>query len=153
MALARQGVPIVLIPLCNPKAYRSNWRYPNTAERDWRQGGYSVGDAEDLLPGLDPQQPEQDVVRPLTGRDQQVLAFNTTGDLFAGFGAGTIKGAAGVEYREEKTSNIGDQGGAPDYVRNDYLIQYGESFAGKVNVTEAGARIRCNVEMGLCRPN
>ncbi len=69
--------------------------------------------------------------------DQQVVAFNTTGDLFDGFGAGSIKGAAGVEYREEKTSNIGDQGGAPDYVRTDYLIQYGESFAGKVNVTEA----------------
>jgi outer membrane receptor protein involved in Fe transport len=69
--------------------------------------------------------------------DQQVLAFNASGDLFAGFGAGTIKGATGVEYRVEKGSNIGSQGGAPDYVRNDYLIQYGESFAGKVNVTEA----------------
>ena len=50
--LASRGVPIVLIPLCNPKAYRSNWRYPNTAERDWRKGGYSVGDAEYLLPDL-----------------------------------------------------------------------------------------------------
>jgi hypothetical protein len=50
--LARSGVPIVLIPLCNPKAYRSNWRYPNTAERDFRKGGYSVGDAEYLLPDL-----------------------------------------------------------------------------------------------------
>ena len=50
--LANQGVPIVLIPLCNPQAYRSNWRYPNTAERDWRKGGYSVGDAEYLLPDL-----------------------------------------------------------------------------------------------------
>jgi hypothetical protein len=51
--LARRGVPIVVIPLCNPQAYRSNWRYPNTAERDWRKGGYSVGDAEYLLPDLD----------------------------------------------------------------------------------------------------
>jgi hypothetical protein len=48
--LAAAGVPVVLIPMCNPKAYRSNWRYPNTAERDWRKGGYSVGDAEYLLP-------------------------------------------------------------------------------------------------------
>ena len=47
--LAASGVPIVVIPLCNPKAYRSNWRYPNTSERDWRKGGYSVGDAEYLL--------------------------------------------------------------------------------------------------------
>ncbi len=51
--LAEAGVPVVLIPLCNPKAYRSNWRYPNTAERDWRKGGYSVGDAEYLLPDLE----------------------------------------------------------------------------------------------------
>jgi hypothetical protein len=51
--LERLGVPIVLLPLCNPKAYHANWRYPNTAERDWRKGGYSVGDAEHLLPALD----------------------------------------------------------------------------------------------------
>lgn len=52
-ALADKGVPIVLLAMCNPKAYRSNWRYPNTPERDWRKGGYSVGDAEYLLPDLD----------------------------------------------------------------------------------------------------
>lgn len=51
--LARQGVPIVLIPLCNPKAYRHNWRYPNTPERDWQKGGYSVGDSSYLLPDLE----------------------------------------------------------------------------------------------------
>jgi hypothetical protein len=50
--LAASGVPMVVIPLCNPKAYRSNWRYPNTPERDWHKGGYSVGDAEYLLPDL-----------------------------------------------------------------------------------------------------
>lgn len=50
--LAKAGVPIVVVPLCNPKAYRHNWRYPNTPERDWRKGGYSVGDAEYLLPDL-----------------------------------------------------------------------------------------------------
>jgi APA family basic amino acid/polyamine antiporter len=52
IALADTGVPVVLIPLANPQAYRNNWRYPNTAERDWRKGGYSVGDAEYLLPDL-----------------------------------------------------------------------------------------------------
>lgn len=52
-ALAAEGVPVVLLPLCNPKGYRRDWRYPNTAERDWRKGGYSVGDSEYLLPGLD----------------------------------------------------------------------------------------------------
>lgn len=52
--LAASGVPIVVIPLANPKAYRHNWRYPNTPERDWKTGGgYSVGDAEYLLPDLE----------------------------------------------------------------------------------------------------
>ena len=74
--------------------------------------------------------------------EQQVVAFNTTGDLFEGFGAGSIKGATGVEYRTEKGRNIGTQNDAtgkpvPDYVRNDYLIQYGESFSGNVDVLEA----------------
>ena len=50
---ARSGVPVVIVPLCNPRAYRHNWRYPNTAERDWKKGGYSVGDAEYLLPDLE----------------------------------------------------------------------------------------------------
>ena len=27
---ARTGVPVVVLPLCNPRAYRHNWRYPNT---------------------------------------------------------------------------------------------------------------------------
>ena len=49
-ALARAGVPIVMIPMCNPRAYWNNWRYPATADRDWKGGGYSVGDSEYLLP-------------------------------------------------------------------------------------------------------
>ena len=52
--LAGEGVPIVLVPLANPNAYRHNWRYPNTPERDWKLGGgYSVGDSEYLLPDLE----------------------------------------------------------------------------------------------------
>jgi hypothetical protein len=54
VAFARSGVPVVVVPLCNPRAYRQNWRYPNTAERDWKKGGgYSVGDSEYLLPDLE----------------------------------------------------------------------------------------------------
>jgi hypothetical protein len=48
--LAASGVPVVLLPLCNPRAYRHGWRYPNTPDRDWHRGGYSVGDAESWLP-------------------------------------------------------------------------------------------------------
>jgi len=68
--------------------------------------------------------------------EQHVVAFNTTGDLAAGWGAGAIKGAAGVEYRKEKGSNIDSQGDAPEWVKNDYLIQYGNTFAGTVDVYE-----------------
>jgi len=52
VGLAESGVPIVVVPLCNPRGYRNGWRYPNTPERDWRKGGYSVGDAEYLLEDL-----------------------------------------------------------------------------------------------------
>lgn len=68
---------------------------------------------------------------------QQVVAFDASGDISDGIGAGPFQLAAGVEYRTEKGENIGSQAGAPDYVRTDYLIQYGESFSGKVEVTEA----------------
>lgn len=67
--------------------------------------------------------------------EQQVAAFNVSGDLFAGFGAGAVQAASGVEYRVEKGVNLAAQG-IPDYTRTDYLIQYGESFAGDVDVIE-----------------
>ena len=72
---------------------------------------------------------------------QQVLAVNTTGDLFEGFGAGAIKGAAGVEYRTERGNNVDSEtnaNGQPvsQAIHTDYLIQYGNSFSGKVDVME-----------------
>ncbi len=68
---------------------------------------------------------------------QQVFALNASGDLFEGFGAGPIQGAIGGEYRIEEGVNISAvPAGTSDATRTDYLIQYGESFAGKVNVTE-----------------
>ena len=68
--------------------------------------------------------------------EQQVLAASASGDLFDGFGSrGPIQGAVGAEYRIEKGENIAAQG-LPDYVRTDFPIQYGESFAGDVDVTE-----------------
>ncbi len=90
------------------------------------------------------------------GVRQNVFAFNATGDLFEGFKRpGTIKGAAGVEYRKESGTNIGSQAGKPEYVRTDYLIQYGESFAGDVDVVEGyveGRTSRCAVP-GRPRPS
>ncbi len=67
---------------------------------------------------------------------QQVLAVNASGDLARGFGAGPLQGAAGLEYRTEKGDNV-DNPGQPGYIATDFLIQYGKSFAGKVDVTEA----------------
>jgi len=45
--LAKDGMRIVLNPLCNPKGYILNWRYQNEY-RNWRKGE-SVGDSEHLL--------------------------------------------------------------------------------------------------------
>jgi iron complex outermembrane recepter protein len=73
---------------------------------------------------------------------QQVLAINASGDLFAGFGAGPIQGAIGAEYRIEEGENIAEvPAGTSDAVRTDFLIQYGESFSGDVDVTEGYAEI------------
>ncbi|MEP7246331.1 MAG: TonB-dependent receptor [Gammaproteobacteria bacterium] len=69
--------------------------------------------------------------------EQQMVALNATGDLFKGFDAGPIQGAIGVEYRTEKGENIAKTPvGTPAASRSDYLIQYGESFAGDVDITE-----------------
>src|SRR5215471_15776186 len=72
---------------------------------------------------------------------QQVAAFDASGDIWKGMSGGPFQLAAGVEYRTELGHNIGSQNGAPDWVRTDYLIQYGESFSGKVDVTEAFAEL------------
>lgn len=46
-SLAEKGIPMVLLPLCNPLGYFKNWRYPNEC-RDFKLGK-SVGDSEHLL--------------------------------------------------------------------------------------------------------
>ena len=48
--LARK-IPIVLIPLANPKGYRRNWRYPNQKRYSPKKPYQSVGDAEPFLVG------------------------------------------------------------------------------------------------------
>jgi hypothetical protein len=57
--LARQGVPWVLWPLCNPKGYALDWRYPDLRRQGdvprslapgGRGPGQSVGDCTHLLP-------------------------------------------------------------------------------------------------------
>ncbi len=47
-----QQIPMVIMPLCNPKAYTMDWRYWNE-HRNWHVGK-SVGAAEHLLPEIWP---------------------------------------------------------------------------------------------------
>jgi iron complex outermembrane recepter protein len=65
---------------------------------------------------------------------QQVAAINASGTVFEGFGAGEIAAAVGYEHRDELGHNL--QPPLPGYIRADFLIQYGEPFAGKVKVDE-----------------
>src|SRR6185295_5414437 len=65
---------------------------------------------------------------------RQVAAVNASGALFAGFGAGDIRGAIGYEHRDELGHNR--EPDLPAYIRADYLIQYGEPFGGDVKVDE-----------------
>jgi outer membrane receptor protein involved in Fe transport len=68
--------------------------------------------------------------------EQTVAAFNTSGELFDGIGAGPFTAAAGFEWRQEVGHND-EASGISDVLRTDYLIQYGEPFGGAVTVNEA----------------
>jgi outer membrane receptor protein involved in Fe transport len=76
---------------------------------------------------------------------QQVWSANASGNLFEGFGAGPIQAAVGYEHRDELGHNLENGAGVgpnlPDYIRTDYLIQYGEAFSGDVKVDEAYTEI------------
>jgi iron complex outermembrane receptor protein len=71
--------------------------------------------------------------------DQLVFSANLHGDLFAGFGAGPVKLAAGAEYRREHgnvTHNLANQ---PWY--DDYTLSYGRDYAGTTQVLEGYAEV------------
>jgi outer membrane receptor protein involved in Fe transport len=67
--------------------------------------------------------------------EQDIIEGVTSGELFQGFGAGPIRAAIGASWRDESIANIADTS-QPDFQRTDYLIQYGESFGGDVEVFE-----------------
>jgi len=77
----------------------------------------------------------------LTTVDQDMFEFVTSGEIFDGFGAGPIRAAVGVSWRDESIANISDPS-QPDYARRDYLIQYGETFGGDVSVFEYFAEVQ-----------
>jgi outer membrane receptor protein involved in Fe transport len=67
--------------------------------------------------------------------EQDIIEAVASGEVFEGFGAGPVRAAIGASWRDESIANIADTS-QPDYQRTDYLIQYGESFAGDVEVIE-----------------
>ena len=54
--LAEKGIPIILLPLCNPKGYRKDWRYPGkknaASSKEVYDTSESVGSSEHYLPSL-----------------------------------------------------------------------------------------------------
>ncbi len=72
--------------------------------------------------------------------EQDIVEVVTSGELFQGFGAGPVRAAVGGSWRNESIANIADTS-QPAHFRNDYLIQYGESFSGEVDVWEYFAEL------------
>jgi len=60
--LANKGIPVVFLPLCNPKGYWRNWRYLNS-RRGKRGKDNSVGDSEHLLLSLGKKWPRRKLPR------------------------------------------------------------------------------------------
>ncbi len=74
---------------------------------------------------------------------QDVVAANLRGDLFEGFGAGTVKAAAGVEWRQESGTVTHDLANQPWY--SGYTLSYGLDYGGKTKVIEGYAELNVPV--------
>ena len=74
-------------------------------------------------------------IRENTDVEQNMAEFVASGDIAEGFGAGAFKAAAGVSFRSEELLNLAAEE-LGDAIRRDFAIQYGESFAGDVDVVE-----------------
>ena len=74
-------------------------------------------------------------IRENTTVEQNMVEFVTSGDVIGDIGAGPMRAAIGVSFRTEELLNLGAEE-LSDAVRRDVAIQYGESFAGEVEVME-----------------
>ena len=74
---------------------------------------------------------------------QHVVSGSINGDLYQGWGAGPIRLAAGGEYRHENGEVTHDLANQPWY--HQYLLGYGEDYAGKVSVLEGFAELNVPV--------
>lgn len=76
--LAQSGTPFVLLPLCNPKGYLLDWRYPD-ARRQEDGDGHSVGDSTHLLPRAEnpgqPRRPEGPACPEAAALTRHILAL------------------------------------------------------------------------------
>jgi iron complex outermembrane recepter protein len=72
--------------------------------------------------------------------DQQVVAGSVSGDLWQGWGAGPMLGAAGIEYRVEELDNLTSKT-RPQAYRDDMSLTFGNDFAGETKVAEAFVEI------------
>ncbi|HZL92712.1 MAG TPA: TonB-dependent receptor, partial [Vicinamibacterales bacterium] len=79
-------------------------------------------------------------IRENTTVEQDMVEFVASGDLLGDIGAGAMRGAFGISLRSESLANIAAEE-LGDAVRRDFAIQYGESFAGDVDVLEYFAEI------------
>jgi len=67
-------IPIVLLPLCNPKGYALNWRYPDMKRAKKNRPVKSVGDSEHLLPRVeDPLKPR--IKKPVCKESDKITKF------------------------------------------------------------------------------
>jgi predicted deacylase len=67
-------IPIVLLPICNPKGYTLDWRYPDMKRAKKNQSVRSVGDSEHLLPGIkDPTKPR--IKKPVCKEADKITKF------------------------------------------------------------------------------
>ncbi len=74
-----------------------------------------------------------------TDYEQNVIGANFRGDLAEGW-AGPIRGAFGIEYRQDEYLATHDMANQPWY--NDYLLSWGLDRGGKIEATEAYGEIQ-----------
>jgi hypothetical protein len=63
--------------------------------------------------------------------DQITASFSVSGEIWKGFGAGPVRMASGIDYRDNSTINRNDSpGGDAPVVRTDFGSQYGDPWNG-----------------------
>lgn len=74
-------------------------------------------------------------IRENTTVEQNMAEFVASGDIAPNFGAGPLRAAFGASFRSEELQNIAAEE-LGDAIRRDFAIQFGETFAGDVDVIE-----------------